>query len=234
MAADYVSARPPYPSVIFELLRAEGVTGPGRRVLEIGAGAGLATRVLVESGSEVVALEPGPALCSFLADAVPGAEVVETRLEDTSLPLAGFDAVVAATSMHWVDLEVGLPKIHSTLRPDGLLAVFRTIFGDDSVDTEFRDRVKRIVSARAQAVEPTSREWRPTIDELSAEGLFQPVRSEHWSWSVELTSRQVTALFRTFSNWTDEEVEAVRRAADACGGVVTEHYQSVLHLLSRL
>jgi hypothetical protein len=48
-----------------------------------------------------------------------------------------------------------------------------------------------------------------------------------------LTTEQVTALFRTFSNWTGEEVDDVAAAADACGGRVTEHYQSVLHLLRR-
>jgi len=43
----------------------------------------------------------------------------------------------------------------------------------------------------------------------------------------------VTRLFHTFSGWADSEVRAVEVAADACGGVVTEHYQSVLHLLGR-
>jgi hypothetical protein len=48
-----------------------------------------------------------------------------------------------------------------------------------------------------------------------------------------MTTDQVARLFRTFSDWTDDEVEAVRAAADACGGVVTEHYRSVMHLLRR-
>ena len=71
------------------------------------------------------------------------------------------------------------------------------------------------------------------MTELSAGGYFRPVRSERWKWSIELTTDQVTRLFSTFSNWTDREVRAVRGVADACGGVVTEHYESALHLLSR-
>jgi len=108
MAADYASARPPYPAVIFEVMRAEGAIGPGLRVLEVGAGAGLATRELVAAGSQVVAIEPGRALGSLL-EAVPGVRVLPTTLEDAELPVAGFDSVVAATSLHWVDLSVGLP-----------------------------------------------------------------------------------------------------------------------------
>jgi hypothetical protein len=48
-----------------------------------------------------------------------------------------------------------------------------------------------------------------------------------------LSTDQVTRLFSTFSGWTDKEVAAIRVAADDCGGVVTEHYESLLHLLIR-
>jgi SAM-dependent methyltransferase len=233
LAADYASARPPYPAVVFDVLRSEGVIGPGLRVLEVGAGAGLATRELVASGSHVVALEPGEALCSLLEDSVPGVQVLTSRFEEVDLAAAGFDSVVAATAMHWVDLSVGLPKAHDVLRPGGALAVFRTVFGDDTYDTEFRDRVRQIVSERNVATSGSSPEAGPTMDDLSAGAFFEPVRSESWPWSVELTTDQVTSLFRTFSDWKDEEVDAVRVAADACGGVVTEHYRCVLHLLRR-
>ncbi|HEX4685648.1 MAG TPA: class I SAM-dependent methyltransferase [Nocardioides sp.] len=234
MAADYASARPPYPAVIFEVLRAEGAIGPGPRVLEVGAGAGLATRELVAAGSQVVAIEPGRALGSLLEEAVPGVRVLPTTLEDADLPVAGFDCVVAATSLHWVDLSVGLPRLHATLSPGGVLAVFRTNFGDDAVETEFHDRVNQIVAARGPKTGASSPEWRPTMVELSAGGYFQPVRTEDWRWSVDLTTDQVTRLFSTFSDWTDEEVDAVRAAADACGGVVTEHYRSGLRVLTRM
>jgi SAM-dependent methyltransferase len=233
MAEEYASARPPYPRLIFELLRSQGAIGPGLQVLEVGAGAGLATRELVASGSQVVAIEPGRDLSALLAAAVPEAQIVSTSLEDASLPTATFDSVVAATSLHWVNLLVALPKLHSTLRPHGRLAVFRTIFGDDTVHTEFRDRVKQIVATREQVSERAPPESRPTLTELSAGGHFRPARSERWRWSIDLSTDQVTRLFSTFSAWTDEEVAAIRVAADDCGGVVTEHYQSVLHLLIR-
>jgi SAM-dependent methyltransferase len=61
--------------------------------------------------------------------------VIVTRLEDATLPDGVFDSVVAATSMHWVDLHVGLPILHRVLRPGGWLAVWRTVFGDDTVST---------------------------------------------------------------------------------------------------
>ena len=71
------------------------------------------------------------------------------------------------------------------------------------------------------------------MDELTAGGWFEPVQTERWRWTIDLTTDQVRRLFRTFSDWTDREVEAAADAADTCGGVVTEHYQSMLHLLRR-
>ncbi len=233
MADDYASSRPPYPDVIFDTLVAEQVLGPGVRVLEVGAGAGLATRALVSSGSDVVALEPGRELATLLRRAVPAAAVVVGRLEDTALPRSSFDSVVAATSLHWVDLSVGLPRLHASLRPAGALAVFRHIFGDAGVSTAFRDHVNQIVVRRGAHAAANRSDDRPTMAELASGGWFEPSRTERWRWSVDLTTDQVQKLFRTFSNWTEHEVEAVGAAADECGGRVTEHYQSVLHLLRR-
>jgi hypothetical protein len=79
-------------------------------------------------------MEPGRDLGGMLAAGLPEVQILPTKLEDARLPEAAFDSVVAATSLHWVDLSVGLPKLRSALRSDGRLAVFRTVFGDDAGD----------------------------------------------------------------------------------------------------
>lgn len=233
MAAEYAGARPPYPAGLFAALALAAVTGPGRRVLEIGAGTGLATRELVSAGCNVVAIEPGPHLAALLRRAVPAAEVVGTTLEGAHLAPQSFDSAVAATSMHWVDLGVGLPKLHAALRSEGRLAMWRNIFGDETVDTEFRERVHRIVRARGRADAPARGDEPPTMQELAAGGWFVPVETLRWSWSIELTTEQVRRLFSTFSDWRPDEVAAAAEAVDDLGGAITEHYRSVLHLLHR-
>ena len=150
MADGYAGARPPYPVALFDRLEREGVIGPGRRVLEIGAGSGEATGELLARGCEVVAVEPGPRLRQRLAGAHPGVRVLAGRLEDVSLPAGGFDSVVAATSMHWVDLPVALPRLREALDKQGPLAVWRTVFGDPRVETEFRRRMLAIVARREE------------------------------------------------------------------------------------
>lgn len=234
MAETYSEARPPYPQVVYDVLRSADVIGPGKRVLEIGAGSGLATRDIVAAGSLVTAIEPGPRLAQLLQAAIPAATVLRTRLEDVDLPGRRFDSVVAATAMHWVDLEVCLPKLHDALRERGWLAVWRTVFGNDAVSTPFRERVGQIVAERgAEQGNADRREDRPTMAELSAGGYFVPVDSYRWPWSVKLNTEQVRNLFSTFSDWAAAEVDAAAQAADACGGKVTEHYVAVMHLLRR-
>jgi SAM-dependent methyltransferase len=234
MAAEYARARPPYPDVVFETLEQAGVIGSGRRVLEVGAGAGLATVPLLERGCDVVTLEPGEQLAAILATVAPTASVVVSGLEDAELAEAGFDSVVSATAMHWVDLSVGLPAMHRALRPGGQLAVWRTVFGDETVSTEFRSAVAAIVSRRGLSSDGPTREARPTVAELTAGGWFEHVRSEHWRWSISLEAEAIGRLFATFSDWTAAEVAEAEQAAVDLGGRVVEHYQSVLHLFRRV
>lgn len=250
MAAEYAGARPPYPPELYQTLERERVIGPGRRVLEIGAGSGQATAGLVAAGCEVVAIEPGRRLAARLSALLPEVEVQTVKLEDAQLAAGTFDSAVAATSMHWVDLEVGLPVLHAALRPGGRLAVLRHLFGDDRHDdTPFRLRVARIVAARTPRPpgrpDPTalieqkhrrrsgSHPGRPTMDELAAGGWFEPLETRDWSWAVDLSTTKVRALFATFSDWSEDEVEQAAGAVDDLGGGVTEHYRTVLHLLAR-
>lgn len=62
-----------------------------------------------------------------------------------------------------------------------MLAVWRTIFGDDQFTTKFRVRVNQIVSERReQRDQAPGRQQRPTMEELAAGGWFEPARTEHW------------------------------------------------------
>lgn len=232
IVASYAGSRPGYPAAVFDQLRKAHVVGPGVRVLEIGAGTGEATTDLVATGADVTAVEPRPVLAKTLAERVPQARVVVQRLEDLDLAPGSFDAAIGATSLHWLSLDTALPMLHDALRAQGRLAVLRTTFGDASVKTPFRRRVAEIVKSR---VEPTAdkRGLRPTMRELTESGLFLPVDSWEWPWSIELTAGQIERLFTTFSDWSPAEVAQARAAADDLGGKIVEHYRTWLHVLEK-
>jgi 2-polyprenyl-3-methyl-5-hydroxy-6-metoxy-1,4-benzoquinol methylase len=61
VAAQYDAARPSYPDQLFDTI--EELTGSplrGARVLDVGAGTGIVTRLLRGRGADVVAVEPTP------------------------------------------------------------------------------------------------------------------------------------------------------------------------------
>ena len=229
----YGTARPAYPGVLYDTLQQQRVIGPGRKVLEVGAGSGEATVEILHRGSAVVAVEPGPELAAQLRHACPDLRIISSSIEEAELSEGRFDSVVAATALHWVDLRTMLPKFAMALRPQGLLAVWRTVYGDPRVHTPFRAAVAQVVHTRGER--PSARDPldpRPTMDDLEAGGSFHRVHTWQWPWQIDLSPAQLRALFTTFSDWTNpEDLDKIHAAARAQPGPVTEHYVTILHLL---
>ena len=235
LADVYAAARPPYPPALWQRLRARGLLRPGASALDLGAGTGQATHPLLEAGLWVTAVEPGRRLAANLRSAHPTARLLIERAEDAVFSDAEFDLVVAATSIHWMDLDVVLPKIHACLKEDGRFLVWRLVFGDPrDRPTPFRDRVAEIVRARPAGVDaPRSAEdLAATTDRLTASGLFRVEDAATFLWDVELNAEQVARLFSTFSDWSAHEVGQAAAAVDDLGGVVLEHYSSWLLVLA--
>ncbi|WP_328725918.1 class I SAM-dependent methyltransferase [Streptomyces sp. NBC_00259] len=126
VAAQYEAARPSYPPVLFDAV--EELTGrplKGSRVLDVGAGTGIATRLLHERGARVVAVEPGPAMAGVLRRALPGVPLV--RAVGDALPFAtgSADLVTYAQAWHWTDPARSVPEALRVLaRPHGALALW--------------------------------------------------------------------------------------------------------------
>lgn len=157
-AGDYEAARPGYPSAVVDLLVAELDLGPGRRVLDLAAGTGKLTRLLVPSGADLVAVEPVAAMRAELAARVPGIEIREGTAEAIPLPDGSVDAAVVAQAFHWFDAPAALAELHRVLHPSGGLALVWNV-RDESVDwvRRFGDLL-----VEAAADDPSSAEFRET------------------------------------------------------------------------
>ncbi len=123
VAQEYERHRPDYPVEAVEWAAAQLGLEPGARVLDVGAGTGKLTRVLVAAGFETVAVEPGGAMLDQLRLVVPEAEAHEAPAEAIPLPDASIDAAFAAQAFHWFDRERALPELQRVLRPGGGLAL---------------------------------------------------------------------------------------------------------------
>ncbi|MBM7799101.1 SAM-dependent methyltransferase [Microlunatus panaciterrae] len=233
----YDRARPPYPDALWIRLQEQGWLRRGTRVIELGAGTGQATGPMLQAGAAVTVVEPGEALADRLRRRWPEAAVHVATAESMPVPPATFDLAVAATAVHWFDLDVVLPKLHRALVPGGHFAVWRTVFGDPSVPVSpFRERVAAITARRGG--EPPRRGPGELATEgwaaqLTESGHFVTIHIEEFHWTVEFRTDQIRDLFTTFSNWSAAEVEEAAQAADQFGGRVVEHYLTPLIVLER-
>lgn len=132
-AADaYEHGRPGYPPAAVEhLCDALGI-GPGRAVLDLAAGTGKLTRLLVPTGAELVAVEPVGEMRAALARALPGVTALAGTAEDIPLAADSVDAVVAGSAFHWFHGDEALAEIHRVLRPGGRLGLLWNV-RDESV-----------------------------------------------------------------------------------------------------
>src|ERR1700730_16841272 len=97
-----------------------------QRVVDLGAGTGALTRLLVDRADEVVAVEPDDRMRSVLVRAVPEARVVTGRGEAMPLPDGSADAVLASSSWHWMDPVPALHEVGRVLKPRAILGALWT------------------------------------------------------------------------------------------------------------
>ncbi|RDG34903.1 class I SAM-dependent methyltransferase [Streptomyces corynorhini] len=133
VADQYDTARPGYPPALFDTV--EELAGRplrGARVVDVGAGTGIATRSLRERGALVTAVEPGPSMADRLRRTLPGVPLV--RAFGDALPIADgrADLITYAQSWHWTDPARSLPEALRVLRPGGTLALWWNV-SDGSV-----------------------------------------------------------------------------------------------------
>lgn len=165
-AADaYERGRPDYPADAIAFLVERLGLGPGRTVVDLGAGTGKLTRLLVPTGAEVIAVEPIAEMRAKIADAM----VVEGTAEAIPLPDAAVDAVAVAQAFHWFRSEDALVEIHRVLRPGGGLALIWNV----------RDESEPIHAAVSEILLPLERDTprrhrHPWLEVLDASGLFTP------------------------------------------------------------
>lgn len=120
-AEAYERSRPSYPAEAVAHVVGHGGIGPGRRVLDLAAGTGKLTRLLVPTGAEVVAVDPVAAMRERLAAVLPTVEVLDGTAEALPLGDGAVDAVTVAQGFHWFDPPRALAEVRRVLRPGGHL-----------------------------------------------------------------------------------------------------------------
>jgi SAM-dependent methyltransferase len=170
VAAEYEQTRPTYPPAVLDALPLDADAA----VLDLGAGTGKLTRVLVERYRDVTAVEPLANMRAMLEQVVPGARALPGSAERIPLDDGSVDGVFAAQAFHWFDKPVALPEIARVLRPGGVFAIVWNEGNDDLPDPrppEFVREVKALHDAALVRWE-NEPEWEEMLRDT---GLFEDV-----------------------------------------------------------
>jgi len=114
-AGAYAANRPGYPPAALDALLA-GLGPPAKlTVADIGAGTGIAARLLAERGATVFAVEPNHAMRDR-AEPDPRIEWVDGTGEDTRLPAKSVDVAAAFQAFHWFDPDEAIREFRRISR----------------------------------------------------------------------------------------------------------------------
>ncbi len=206
----YDSVRPSYPGELTGDLVAGAELKSGSRVLEIGPGTGQLTVALASAGLDVVSIEIGRNLLEVAKRNLagkPNIKLIHGDFDIYDFEPGEFDAIVAATSYHWLNPEFRARKISGILGKKGKLAIIETyhVMGGDT--DFFHDSQKCYIRW-----DPMSREIHSTytlppedrIDALKWEAetfpYFRTMTARLYPLELTYSSSRYATLLNTYSD----------------------------------
>lgn len=126
-AQDYVKHRAGFPERFFQRLVRDGVVRPGLRAVDLGTGTGTVARGLARLGCQVTALDISDSMLAgargLAADEGLSIDFRRAPSENTGLPDASADLVIAGQCWHWFDRPAAAREAARVLVPGGRLVI---------------------------------------------------------------------------------------------------------------
>ncbi len=189
-ASDYALFRPSYPLAAIDAILDGLAVGPGFVAADIGAGTGIASRLLAERGVRVLAVEPNGGMRES-AESHPLVTFQGGAAEATGLGEGSVDLVLCAQAFHWFKPQEALVEFQRILKRPGRLALLVNERADDdeamraynaairaAAHRELSEGMRSAVDdALLAAGFSTAPVWFPQRQTLSREGLVGRARS---------------------------------------------------------
>ncbi len=181
----YDAARPTYPDELFTALVEFTRPLPGSRIVEVGAGTGIATRALRSRGALVLPVDHGAAMLARLQERA-AAFPTAVRADAHQLPVrSGWaDLVCYAQAWHWTDPPRAAAEAARVLRPGGALAVWWNLVQFHGVDW-LESQHDRLAAANP-AWDRGDRRDRDWIGEFEDLGWTVATAASSWTRSLPL------------------------------------------------
>ncbi|MFN9029393.1 MAG: class I SAM-dependent methyltransferase [Betaproteobacteria bacterium] len=181
-AVRYAQARPRYPAAFFDWLCAQV---PGHECAwDVGCGSGQATTALSAGFAKVIANDID---AQQLAQAppLPNVQWINAPAEDTALAADSVDLALAASAIHWLDLDVFYPRLRRALRPGGVFVA--VAYATTEVAAPLKAAIKEAFSPLAPYwSEGNRRIWRGYADlPFPFDVIEAPVFAIELEWSID-------------------------------------------------
>jgi SAM-dependent methyltransferase len=211
VASDYETYRPGPPRAAVEWFLPTHV----HRVVDLGAGTGALTRLLIDRADEVVAVEPDDRMRAVLSEKVPDSRAVMGTGESMPLPDGCADAVLASSSWHWMDPIPTLHEVARVLVPGGILG---TLWSGPDPEGAFLVQAQAMLAARSPGGVETQGDGEgdhssddlaslmlgdalrtsPTL-EIPPDVPFDQPERQVFTWDIPLNADELIGLLGTLS-----------------------------------
>lgn len=243
----YNETRPGYPEQLVEDVVSLSKIPDGGRILEIGCGPGNATILFARRGFEILAVELGSRLSGYAKQncrVYPNVMVLNLAFEDWSVEAGGFDLAISADAFHWIQPEIGYPKVACALKPTGKLAFFWNT--PSEMDPEIEKALTHVYKSRApQAERPEgslTEDWmiRTMTDVISQSGCFRDVTVNGYHVTETQTTDHYIKKLWTYSSHRSLDrrerrnlYDGIRRVLDRFGGKITTTRRVILFMAGK-
>jgi SAM-dependent methyltransferase len=225
-AEEYERTRPDYPDAALEQVPVPA----NATVLDLAAGTGKLTRVLLRRYARVIAVEPLDGMRAVLERVVPDAEALAGRAEQIPLPGASVDAVFAGQAFHWFATDEAVAEIARVLRPAGVFCLVWNS-GDDSRPSPLpQEYVDYLDELRAEK----STGERPPFAEVIGRGPFGEVHESGVPHEHVLDRQGLLDNARSVSWIASRPPDDHERVMDRLGELLPEATYSIPNLANVL
>ena len=176
-AESYQAARPGYPKQIFDILEHGCGLTTGSEIVDIAAGTGILTDLLLTHGNPVTAVEPNAdmrAVCVGLQVNYPELRVIDGSAEDTTLASQSADLLTVAQALHWFDLPRARKEFARILRPSGFCVI---LYNERlSMGSRFNEQYESLMQSFGSDYATVQGR---KLDPAALTGFFAPKAVEH-------------------------------------------------------
>lgn len=245
----YQQVRPRYPQALIDRILEITQLSSRSSLLELGCGPAIVTPAFAQLGGPLLAIEPNPDFARIAQETCqiyPNVNIQNCLFEEWELEPKTFDAVIAASSFHWINPDIGYPKAKAALRSGGHLILLWNKEMQPSY--EIYQQLATVYADHAPALNrayETQAEQLEILNQLGnlsiASGHFKDMVSESLTVSVTYSIDQYLLLLNTYSPHLKLEPEpkqklfdGLRQVLEQQGETIDLSYVSAFHIVKPL